>query len=71
MIDDICDTGKTLSRLNTALITKYHAKSIKFAVLVIRPDKQHHMTPDFIGMECSEFIIGMGLDYNQQGRQYS
>lgn len=46
------------------------AKSVRIGVLVIRPDKIHEITPDFVGLSCSGFIVGYGLDYNQQGRQY-
>lgn len=45
-------------------------KSIKTAVLVNRPDKEHAVVPDWVGMECGGFILGYGLDYNQKARHY-
>jgi hypoxanthine-guanine phosphoribosyltransferase len=37
---------------------------------VFRPDREHDIEPDFIGLPCTEFIIGYGLDFNLKGRQY-
>lgn len=68
-IDDICDTGKTLLQL-TEKMKELQIKKSWIAVLVSRPDKKHDLEPDFIGLPCSEFIVGYGLDYNQHGRQY-
>ena len=31
-----------------------------------RPDKEHEYKPDWMGVECSGFIVGYGLDYNQR-----
>jgi len=40
-------------------------KSIDCAVLVIRPDKPIKIDLKFRGMECSDFIIGYGLDLEE------
>lgn len=69
MIDDICDTGKTLKLLADELLKK-GAQSVESAVLVLRPDKKHDIEPNFYGLTCSGFIVGFGLDYNLEGRQY-
>lgn len=69
ILDDICDTGKTLAQLTKA-VEGFGAKSVKVGVLVVRPDKKHEVEPDFSGLTCSAFIIGYGLDYNFMGRQY-
>jgi hypoxanthine-guanine phosphoribosyltransferase len=42
--------------------------SVKVAVLVNRPDKVKDYTIDYIGLQCSDFIIGCGLDFDQFGR---
>lgn len=69
ILDDICDTGKTLAQLSETF-KQMEAKSVKIGVLVVRPDKVHEVKPDFAGLTCNEFIIGYGLDYNLEGRQY-
>lgn len=69
-MDDICDTGRTLATLHHKLMNEIKAKSIKIGVLVIRPDKEQAIKPDMVGLTCSGFIIGYGLDYNLLGRQY-
>lgn len=69
ILDDICDTGKTLAEL-AKVISGFGTKSIQLGVMVIRPDKKHEIEPEFYALTCSEFIIGYGLDYNQYGRQY-
>lgn len=69
ILDDICDTGKTLAQL-AKTIQSMTSKPVKIAVLVTRPDKNHEVEPNFSCVTCSAFIIGHGLDYNYQGRQY-
>lgn len=69
ILDDICDSGKTLAQLAT-IFKNMGTKSVKVGVLVIRPDKVHEVEPDFSCLTCSAFIIGYGLDYNYAGRQY-
>lgn len=69
VLDDICDTGKTLAQL-AQTFKEMNAKTVKIGVLVVRPDKVHEIKPDFAGLTCSEFIVGYGLDYNLEGRQY-
>jgi hypoxanthine phosphoribosyltransferase len=52
------------------LIKKSDPKSIKLAVLVDRPDKIKNYKIDWIGLQCSDFIIGYGLDFDQFGRNF-
>ena len=52
VLDDICDSGKTLAQLAHIFKGK-EAKSVKIGVLVIRPDKIHEVKPDFSGLTCS------------------
>lgn len=40
VLDDICDTGKTLSEL-VKIISGFGTKSVQLGVMVIRPDKKH------------------------------
>jgi len=69
IIEDMADTGLTLSKFRTLLL-QAQPKSLKIAVLVNRPDKPKDFPLDWIGLECSDFIIGYGLDYDQFGRTF-
>ena len=69
LIDDIYDTGLTLSALMKWLNT-CHPESIQTCVLL---EKQHTHTRevsiDFVGTQVEDaFLIGYGLDYNGQYR---
>lgn len=61
MIEDIHDTGTTLSEL-IDLLKDLKPRRIDTAVLVKRPDKPAKVDLKFIGLECADFIIGYGLD---------
>lgn len=65
----MADTGLTLSQFRTLLLNN-QPKSVKIGVLVNRPDKPKDFPIDWIGLECSDFIVGYGLDYNQFGRTF-
>lgn len=52
ILDDICDTGRTLAQLSKSF-SQMDAKSVKIGVLVLRPDKVHEVKPDFAGLTCS------------------
>lgn len=69
IIEDMADTGLTLSKFRSILLNS-ELKSLKIAVLVNRPDKPKNFTIDWIGLECSDFIVGYGLDYDQFGRTF-
>lgn len=59
----MADTGLTLEKF-VKLIENYQPKTIKVAVLVERPDKVKNVKIDWVGLYCSDFIIGYGLDYD-------
>lgn len=72
IIEDIIDTGITLSKL----IEQVHAfqpKSVKIATLLLKPEAYHHKIPiDYVGLEIpNRFIVGYGLDYDGLGRNLS
>lgn len=69
ILDDICDTGKTLAQLSQ-IIKGMEVRSVQVGVMVIRPDKKQEIKPDYFGLTCNAFIIGYGLDCNGDGRQY-
>ncbi|MEO9596171.1 hypoxanthine phosphoribosyltransferase [Rhodopirellula bahusiensis] len=64
LVDDIYDTGATLTKLSAA-IAEMGASSVSTAVLLkkLRP-KQIGPKPDFVAFEIpDEFVVGYGLDY--------
>lgn len=69
LIDDICDTGKTLLHL-TNLIYQNNAKSVKTIVLLDKKDSRVvDFNPDYYGSYVTnEFVVGYGLDYNEEYR---
>jgi hypoxanthine phosphoribosyltransferase len=70
LMDDILDTGQTLERLVRHLSDK-GALSVKIAVLLRKQGKQvHAVRVDYVGFDIpDEFVVGYGLDYNDEYRQ--
>jgi hypoxanthine phosphoribosyltransferase len=69
ILEDIVDTGITLSKLVDSL-KETKAKSIKIATLLFKPDSYKGTTKiDYVGRSIpNDFIVGYGLDYNGLGR---
>lgn len=72
LIDDILDTGKTLSRV-CKIFRKMQPSSLRTCVLL---DKQATRTvdfeADFVGFQIpDEFAVGYGLDFAERYRQLS
>ena len=69
VIEDIVDTGHTLSRILPELSRKQPA-SLKVATLLHKPAAaQVDIRPDYVALEIpNDFIVGFGLDYNGLGR---
>ena len=69
LIEDIIDTGITLSKVIGLLLNK-GAKSVKCASLLDKPSRRiDQVSADFVGFVIpDEFVIGFGLDYNQKFR---
>jgi hypoxanthine phosphoribosyltransferase len=67
LLDDILDTGLTLSALRERLIAERPA-SLRTAVLLDKKRPRSHDCPlDYCGFEIAdEFVVGYGMDY--QGR---
>lgn len=70
LIDDILDTGKTLSRV-CGIFRKMKPASLRTCVLL---DKQTTRTvdfeADFVGFQIpDEFVVGYGLDFAERYRQ--
>ena len=69
VIEDIIDSGKTLSHLTKYLELK-GAGSVKTCTLLDKPTRrQVEFTPDYVGKEIpDEFVVGFGLDYDEKYR---
>jgi len=69
IIDDICDTGRTLYYLKN-LILKNKAKSVTLCVLVNRQvEKYKNISVNYSGIDIKDgFLVGYGLDYNGKYR---
>ena len=69
IIEDIIDSGSTLSYLTKYLIGK-GAKSVKTCTLLDKPSRRKvEYVPDYCGIEIpDEFVIGYGLDYAEKYR---
>lgn len=69
VVEDIIDSGKTLSYL-TEYLKIGGAKSVKTCTLLDKPSRREvDFTPDYRGLEIpDEFVVGYGLDYAEQYR---
>ena len=69
IVEDIIDTGNTISFLKEHIKMK-NPKSIKIASLLMKPQSSNlPFDIDWVGFEISpEFVVGYGLDYNQELR---
>ena len=69
IVEDIIDSGKTLSYLTKYLLEK-GARSVKTCTLLDKPSRREvDFTPDYVGMEIpDEFVVGYGLDYDENYR---
>lgn len=70
IVEDIVDSGRTLSRL-TQLLRNRNANSVKTCTLLDKPSRREvPFTPDYLGLQIEdEFVVGYGLDYNEKYRQ--
>ena len=69
VIEDIIDSGKTLSHLTKYLELK-GAGSVKTCTLLDKPSRREvDFTPDYVGREIpDEFVVGFGLDFDEKYR---
>ena len=69
VVEDIIDTGRTLSYLLENLKTR-SPKSVRLCTLLDKPDRRVvDVKVDYVGFEIpDEFVVGYGLDYDQQYR---
>ena len=69
IVEDIVDTGKTLSQFLPQL-DHQHPASLKIAALLHKPDAMvHPIKIDYLGFTIpNKFVLGYGLDFDGLGR---
>jgi hypoxanthine phosphoribosyltransferase len=69
IIEDIVDTGLTMKQMIESLGTRNPA-SVHICTLLLKPDKlKVDLDIEYAAMEIpNDFIVGYGLDYDQEGR---
>lgn len=70
VVEDIVDTGLTLSYLRENLLVRKPA-SLKICTFLDKPSRrQVELHPDYCGIEIEDyFVVGYGLDFNEKGRE--
>lgn len=63
LIDDVCDSGRTLKKVQDAFV-KAGAHEVKTAVLIRRVIENPPMIPDWVGFEYKDpyWFVGYGMD---------
>jgi hypoxanthine phosphoribosyltransferase len=69
VVEDIVDSGNTLSYLVNYLKLK-GANSVRCATMLDKPSRRKvPFTPDYVGIEIPDyFVVGYGLDYDEKYR---
>ena len=69
IIEDIIDSGKTLSYLVSYLRIN-GARSVRTVALLDKPSRREvDYTPDYVGREIPDaFVVGYGLDFGEKYR---
>lgn len=69
VVEDIIDSGRTLSYL-TEYLKLNGAADVKTCTLLDKPSRREvDFVPDYVGREIpDEFVVGYGLDYNEKYR---
>ncbi len=69
IVEDILDSGKTLSYL-VDVLTQRNPNSIRIATLLDKPERREaDIHSDYFGFHVpDEFVVGYGLDYAEQYR---
>ncbi len=69
IVEDILDSGNTLSQLKKILLNR-NPKSFKICTFLDKPDRRVvDLHADYKGFVIpDEFVVGYGLDYNEQYR---
>ncbi len=72
LVDDILDTGKTLSKVKELILSKA-PKTLKICTFLDKPSRREtDIEADFVGFKIEDkFVVGYGLDYNGFGRNFN
>lgn len=71
ILEDIIDTGKTMSNFLPELAKKGPKKVIISSLLTKPEALEHQLDIDQVGFEIeNKFVVGYGLDYDGLGRNY-
>lgn len=70
LLDDILDTGRTLSAIKRRFESECSPLSVRIAVLLSKEvSRAEEVDADYVGFEVgNEFVVGYGLDYNGEYR---
>lgn len=70
LVEDILDTGNTLSKL-VAELKRRNPASLKLCVLLDKPERRTaSIQADYVGFTIPDaFVVGCGLDFDQKYRQ--
>lgn len=71
LLEDIIDTGFTMSRV-MPLLRERGAVDVRLATMLFKPESlKVDLKPDYVGIQIPPaFIVGHGLDYDERGRAY-
>ncbi|MEG0076606.1 hypoxanthine phosphoribosyltransferase [Anaerorhabdus sp.] len=69
LVEDIVDTGRTLTTVRQTLLNK-GAHSVRIVTLLDKPSRRVvEIEAEYTGFEIeNEFVVGFGLDFNQKYR---
>lgn len=69
IVEDILDTGITLSHLLPVLRMR-NPRSVRLCTILSKPSRRKaEIEPDYLGFEVpDEFVVGYGLDYDEKYR---
>jgi hypoxanthine phosphoribosyltransferase len=69
IVEDIVDTGRTMKQMVDSLATR-NPSSVHICTLFVKPDKlEEPLDIEYAAFSIpNDFILGYGLDYDQQGR---
>lgn len=69
LVDDILDTGRTLTRV-LAKLRALQPRRVKICVLLDKPSRRiENLAADYVGFTIpDEFVVGYGLDYGERYR---
>ena len=70
IVEDIVESGRTIKRMIETLGTR-NPESVHVCSLFFKPEKlQEDIALEYVAFNIpNDFIVGYGLDYDQQGRQ--